>query len=297
MHRTSASWAATTALASLLLLSAGCGGGSTGDGGAPPPTDPPGGDAGGAEGPAPVADAGSKIDFQAAVSRGKTAMFVPAPSEFQAALSAANVGVDLAAGVGALGNLEGKSKPVVALETGRRIASVLMSSKGAEKAVVSAQMNAARDGLAALGAPNDLLADVDKVVGDYAAGTISNEELAPSMDLLNQRVQTALDSGAGEEIATLVQAGGWVQGVHLLSTALANAGQAGDAAALLHQPSVLSHFTEFIKGSSAAKAQDADVLAVIAELEAMSGIANKAELSVDDLKAVSTHTGNILARF
>lgn len=293
MHRSRASWAASTALASLLLLGSGCGGGSTTD---PAPADPPASDGGG-EVAAPAADASAKIDFQAARSRGKTAMFVPAPSEFQSALAAADVGVDLAALVGDGGNIEGKSKPVVALETGRRIASVLLSSKGGDKAKVSKHMTSAREGLAALGAPDDLLADVDKVVTDYNAGTISNQELAPSMDLLNQRVQTALNKGAGEEISTLVQAGGWVQGVHLLSKGLADAGQAGDGAALLHQPSVLSHFTEFIKNSSAAKAQDADVLAVITELEAMSGIAAKPELSVEDLKAVSTHTGNILARF
>lgn len=295
MHRTRATWAASTALASLLLLGTACGGGSTGD--APPAEPPPAEPAADAGDPAADAAPAPKIDFSAAKSRGKTAMFVPAPSEFQAALAAANVGVDLAALIGPSGNIEGKSKPVVALETGRRIASVLLSAKGGEKAAVSGHMKGARAGLAALGAPEDLLADVDKVVGDYEAGTISNAELAPSMDLLNQRVQTALNKGAGEEVSTLVQAGGWVQGVHLLSKGLADAGQAGDGAALLHQPSVLTHFTEFIKGSAAAKAEDPDVLAVIAELEGMSGIASKPELTVDDLKAVSTHTGNILARF
>lgn len=291
MHRSRASWAASTALASLLLLSSACGGDSTGDaGGEPAPADPPAVDEG-------AAGASDKIDFQAAKSRGKTAMFVPAPSEFQAALAASNVGIDLAALIGPMSSLEGRSKPVVALETGRRIANVLLSAKGGAKDVVSGNMLAAREGLGALGAPEDLLADVDKVIADYKAGTISNAELAPSMDLLNQRVQTSLDTGAGDEISTLVRAGGWVQGVHLLAKGLAAAGQAGDGAALLHQPSVLSHFTEFIKSSAAAKAQDPDVLAVIVELEALSGVAAKETLSVEDLNTVATHTGNILARF
>ncbi len=294
MNSTRASWAASTALASLLLLGTACGGGSTGDaGGEPAPADPPAV----ADAPADTPDASTKIDFQAAKSRGKTAMFVPAPSEFQAALAASGVKLDLQSLIGPAASLDGKSKPVVALETGRRIANVLLSARGGTKEAVAANMKGAREGLAALGAPEDLMADVDKVIADYEAGTISNAELAPSMDLLNQRVQTSLDSGAGEEVSTLVRAGGWVQGVHLLAKGLSAAGQAGDGAALLHQPSVLAHFTEFIKNSSAAKAQDPDVLAVIAELEALSGVAAKETLAVDDLNIVAEHTGNILARF
>ena len=283
--------AASSALTTLLLLAAGCGGSSDTSTAAPAPvevaetaTDAP-------------AEAAPKIDAAAARSRGKTAMFVPAPSEFQSALAAAQVTADLAARIGANGSLDGKSKPVVALETGRRIANVLLASKSGSKESISGHMRAAREGLAALGAPDDLLADVDKVVADYESGAIGATELAPSMDLLNQRVQKGLDQGAGGEIATLVQAGGWVQGVHLLSSSLAESGQTGDAASLVHQPSVLAHFTSYIQNSSAAKAQDPDVLAVIAELELLNSIAQKPALEVADLKAVSTHTGNILARF
>jgi len=267
MLLTRSTWAASTALATLLLLSSACG------------------------------DSGTKIDFAAASSRGKTAMFVPAPSEFQIALNAASVTTSLSDKLGTAGVLEGKSKPVVALETGRRIANVLLSSKDGSKDEVTSRMKAARAGLSALGASADVLADTDKLIADYGAGTIGNAELPPAMDLLNQKIQKALSDGAGDEVNTLVQAGGWVQGVHLLATVLADGSGGADAAALVNQPTVLAHFSQFIKNSSAAKAGDGDVTVVITELDAMAVIAKKGALSTDDLKAVATHTGNIIARF
>ena len=288
------SWVAPSALATLLLLASACGGSSSTD--APPADEaPPAQEAPPEE--APQADATTKIDFAAASSRGKTAMFVPAPSEFQIALTAAEVKTPLQGRLGKDGKLDGKSKPVVALETGRRIANVLLASKDGTKEQVSARMASARQALAALGAGEDVLAETDKLIADYAAGSIGNAELPPAMDLLNQKIQKALNSGAGDETNTLVQAGGWVQGVHLLSTVLAEGDGSGDAPALVHQPTVLAHFSKFIKGSSAAKSGDADVLVVIKELDAMSVIAKKPVLAVEDLKAVAKHTGNIIARF
>ena len=286
-------WAASTALASLLLLNA-CGGSGSSDAPAPAPEAPP------AEQPAEPAaapDASTKIDFVAESSRGKTAMFVPAPSEFQTALAAADVGTNLGDKLGEEGAIEGKSKPVVALETGRRIASVLLSTKDGTKDAVTARMKSARAGLAALGAGESVLGDTDKVIADYEAGTIGNAELPAAMDILNQNVQKALKDGAGEEVATLVQAGGWVQGVHLLATVLSEGTASADATALVHQPSVLAYFTDFIKGSSAAKAGDEDVVIVIGELDGMATIAAKDALSAEDLKAVANHTSNIIARF
>lgn len=293
MLRTRSSWVAPTALATLLLLTSACGDSGTTE--APAPADPA--PAAGEVAPAPAADAGTKIDFAAASSRGKTAMFVPAPSEFQIALAAAEVTTSLKDRLGEDGTFDGKSKPVMALETGRRIANVLLASKDGSKEAVAARMKSARAGLEALGAGEDVLGDTDKLIADYEGGTIGNAELPPAMDILNQKIQKALSKGAGDEITMLVQAGGWVQGVHLLSTVLAEGGGSKEAPALVHQPSVLAHFTEFIKQSSAAKAGDEDVVVVIAELEAMSEIAKKDALDPEDLKAVATHTGNIIARF
>jgi hypothetical protein len=116
------------------------------------------------------------------------------------------------------------------------------------------------------------------------------------MDILARDIQADLEKNGGADIATLVRAGGWVEGVHLLSGALAGNFNA-DAAALLNQPSVLMHFLSFLRDSTPAKTGDDSVTKVIAEMEKMAAIAGKDALSVEDVTALNDHTKAILATF
>ena len=270
----------------LLLLAAACGGEKKDA--APAPT------------PEPVAaptPAPTGIDMSATRERAKTAMFVPAPSEFQAALKASGATLDWKSLITDSDRpLEGRNKPMIALETGRRIANLLLTVQDADKPTIERRMKAARDALTALGAPDTVLAEVDKVLADFTAGSIGAAELVPILDMLSHRLQGEL-AGAGEDVATLVQAGGWVQAVNLLATGLDRGGITGDAALLMRQPTVLSHFMEFLKKSAPAQGNDPDVLAVLAEMEKLSVIAAKPELVSEDVKAISIATTAIVGRF
>lgn len=288
--------ASSVALSSLLL--AGCGGG---DPATPAPstgtTAPSVANEAEPEVAAPE-DVPTKIDIAAVKDEARTAMFVPAPTEFQAALKASAPDVDIRKLVKDSGRtLEGKNTAVLALETGVRISNVLMSVHTGDKAAILSRMRAAQEGLTALKAPQSVIDEVGQVIKDYEGGTLTDAELGPSFDVLAERINDDLRSKADPNMATLVQAGGWVQGANLLSTALDSAGVAGEAAALLHQPTVLAYFTSFLKDSGPGRAGDPQVVAVIAEMDAMALVAAKAELSGDDVKAVAAHTSNILAKF
>jgi len=237
----------------------------------------------------------TKIDINAVRDTARMAMFVPAPSEFQAALKATGFSIDLKAGVvDAPRDLAGKNTAIVALETGVRLANVLLTADSAEKAVVLGRMKAARDGLAALKASGEVLAETDKLIADIAAGTISGAEATPALDVLAGRIQDQLSGAADTTTATLVQAGGWVQGAHLLSTALSQAKQAGDAAALLHQPTVVEHFSSFLRQAGG---DDAAVQSVLGPMGELGELAAKTELSVDDMTRASELTAAILKAF
>ncbi len=240
----------------------------------------------------------SKIDMEAVRNEARTAMFVPAPTEFQAALKAGKVEIDLKSLVTDEDrSLDGKQRTIIALETGVRLSNLLMSVQEGEKATLLNRMKRARAALVALQAPQSLVAEIDKVLGSFGSGDTKVKELGPSLDLLAEKVREELRENADANVATLVEAGGWVQGAHLLSTAIGNAGLAGDSAALLRQPTVLAHFLNFLKDSDPARAGDPDVVAVIKEMEAMQVLASKPELANEDVRQVAVHTGNILARF
>lgn len=248
-----------------------------------------------AESAAPAEDASTKIDVAAVRESARTAMFVPAPSEFQAALKATGVDLDLRAGVkDAPRDLTGKSKAIVALETGVRMANVLLTADTGAKDAVLGRMKAAREGLVALKVSDEVMSETDKVIADYEAGTISGAEATPALDVLAGRIQDQLGASADKTTATLVQAGGWLQGAHLLSSALAESGQGGDAAALLHQPTVVAHFTQFLKTAGAG---DSAVTGVLPKMDELGALAAKSDLTADDMAAASKLTGSILAAF
>jgi hypothetical protein len=245
---------------------------------------------------APNQEAGAtKIDVNAVRDTARMAMFVPAPSEFQAALKATGFTIDLKAGVvDGPRDLAGKNKAIVALETGVRLANVLLTADSAEKSVLLERMQSARAGLAALKASPEVLAETDKLIADVTAGTISGAEATPALDVLAGRIQDQLSGSADKTTATLVQAGGWVQGAYLLSTALAQAKQAGDAAALLHQPTVVAHFSAFLRQAGEG---DVAVQSVLAPMDDLGELAGKAELTVQDMTRASELTAAILKAF
>ena len=256
--------------------------------GAPDPAD--------AAAEAAMAEVPTKIDISNLKTEGRMAMFVPAPTEFQAALKASNVKIDIRKLVkDSPRSLEGKNRSILALETGVRLSNLLLSVQAADKAEVIRRIGLAREGVEALGMPPEVLEGIDSTLKDYEGGTVSDTELGPVLDILAKGIRDDLEDQADPTLATLVEAGGWVQGVYLLATALGEQGVTGDAAGLLHQPTVLAHFTRFIKESDAGRAGDKDVVAVIAELDKMQAIASKPELTTDDVKAVAAHTAAILA--
>ena len=192
--------------------------------------------------------------------------------------------------------IAGKSKQIIALETGVRVADLLLTAQSGDKASILARITSAHEGLAGLGGDAAVLKRIDEVKADFESGVLGGDKLGSQLDILARDIQDDLVKNVGVDIATLVQAGGWVQGVNLLSGALAGSFNA-DAAALLNQPSVLEHFLSFLKDSAPAKAGDASVTAVIAEMEKMGTLAGKDALTEEDVVALNGHTKAILATF
>jgi hypothetical protein len=273
------------------LIGFGCGGSET------PKTDAPSTETNPEAGGEAAPEAATKIDFDAAKSRGKTAMFVPAPTEFQAALKATGANIDLTAlASGSTRSIEGKSKQIIALETGVRVADLLLTAQTGDSEAIAARITGAREGLASLGGDAAVLARIDQVKVDFEKGILPADKLGAQLDILARDIQADLDKNVGKDIATLVQAGGWVEGVNLLSGALAD-GFNADAAALLNQPSVLEYFLSFLKDSAPAKAGDDSVTTVIIEMEKMGALAGKDALTAEDVKALNGHAQAILAKF
>ncbi len=122
----------------ILSLSAGCKSGDkqASEANAPADAQPaadPGSAAPDSADAAVMAEVPTKIDISAVKAEGRIAMFVPAPTEFQAALQASNIKIDIRKLVKDSGrSLEGKNRSIIALETGVRLSN---NQTGQEKVV------------------------------------------------------------------------------------------------------------------------------------------------------------------
>lgn len=270
----------------LLLLLTACSAGTT-----PEPAAP-------AE-PSPEARAiPDKVDFAAVSNTGRTAMFVPAPTEFEAVLRANAPGADLKSMVPAGTHaLEGLSRPLLALETGTRITAVLLTADGSDTPALITRMKHAREGLVALKAGPAVLQEVDSFVADVESGALKPAELTPALDVLSERIHDELNTHTDPATATLVQAGGWVQGAHLLARALRKGTVGPDAAMLFSQASLVHHFEQFLKASDPARAGDPRVSTVIEKISELRWIAGQDPITGDHVQEVERLTGEIIAAF
>ncbi len=248
--------------------------------------------------PEPAREAPGKIDIEAVTNDGRTAMFVPAPSEFEAVLAANVPGADLKSLVpSGTRPLEGLSRPLLALETGTRITAVLLTADAGDRPALVARMKAAREGLVALQAGDAVLGEIDVFIADVESGALTADELTPALDVLSERIHDALDTRADRSTATLVQAGGWVMGAHLLARALGKGEVTPDAAALFHQASLVYHFEGFLKNSDPARAGDPRLKTVIERIEELRWIAGQDEITAQQIKDIERLTGEIIAAF
>ncbi len=243
----------------------------------------------------PVPD---KIDFEASVNTGRTAMFVPAPTEFEAVLAANAPGAKLAAALhtGPV-TLTGMSKPLLALETGTRINNALVTAQDGDRAGLEKRIGYAKEGLIALQAAPAVLAQVDSFVSDLQSGALSDSELVPALDVLAESIQDGLIEGRNNNTSTLVQAGGWVQGAHLLAKALEGREVTPDAGALFHQSSLVNHFIVFLQLSGPGRSGDPQVLKVIGQMEELREIAGQDPISGEQVARIAALTGEIMLAF
>ncbi len=251
---------------------------------------------------APAAEARAvpdKVDFVAATNDGRTAMFVPAPTEFEAVLKANAPGTDIKSMVpSGSRSLEGLSKPLIALETGTRITATLLTADGNDRPALVARAKTAREGLVALNAGDKALKEIDSFVADVESGTLKDAELTPALDVLSERIHDALAEQVDPETSTLVQAGGWVQGAHILARALRKQGDISpDAAALFHQASLVHHFEGFLKASDAARAGDPRLATVIEKIGELRWLAGQDPITAEQVTEIERLTAEIIAAF
>jgi hypothetical protein len=274
----------TIFLGSALLVSA-CGSGAPTieKGQAPEPEDP-------------AAEAlPDKMDASALAGSAKTITLVPSPLETQRVLSASGIETSLAEfmrdRVVVLPDNQDEDR--LAVTTGVILADLLLTVKTSSDEQLLTQLSQIQQGMKALRGGDDIEATVADIQERVKAGAVDRENLLKELDELSGAIIPELEFEGRSRIVPLIQAGSWLEGAFLISSAAKAAKKTEAADQVLKQPDVVAYFQEY----TASKIEDTSLVGKVLSdtLKKLHGLAQKTEpLESNEVEEVIVLTGTVL---
>lgn len=220
---------------------------------------------------------------------------VPSPAEMQAALEKAGLTSQLASLVGDRKiSVNSDNLDQVAVRTGVVLAEIVLTVKDTPKERFAERMETLKEGFKLLGAGDDIPSTIDDIVERVNNDAVSRDDLLKEVDELSGVMVPELETEAGDWVVPLIQAGSWLEGSHLVASAIQAESKYGAAGALLRQPSVVDYFLSYVQREGREKAPDEVVKQLEQTLLKLKEIAAKDALSEEDVKTIHDVTGAVL---
>jgi hypothetical protein len=256
----------------------------------PPPPAPPAAETKPAEPAPPAAPAA------AATEEANAAVLVPSPFQVQQALKEAGI----SAKVEDLVKkdpipLRAESKDELAVRVGVELADLVLTTKSAPKAETISRLKKIEEGFALLGAGTDIGKKIDDIVARLQNDAINSDDLVGELDELSRVLVPEVSYEAGDRVVPLIQAGGWLAGSHYVAGAIVAAKKPEVADKFLKQPEVVDYFLKYIRTEGADKAAPMVISKLETSLVTLQGVAKKDKLTLEDVQAVYSTTGDVLA--
>ena len=114
------------------------------------------------------------------------------------------------------------------------------------------------------------------------------------MDDLSGVVMKELEYDAGAWVSPLIQSGAWLEGTHLVTSALRKEDRYDQADKLLKQTYAVNYFLRFVRHEGRSKAPDAVINKLEATLLNLKEIVNKEQISPKDVDEMNRITKELL---
>jgi hypothetical protein len=279
------SWIRPVLFSAVLAGASACGGAPE----TPAPTPEP------APEPAAAPEAPPSLDLATLQAQAQNIALTPSPAEMQAALSKAQITQSLAEIVKQREiDMDTPNQDRVAVRTGVLVADVVLTIKTAEKADLVARLEGIKKGMQQLGGGADIDNTIADLINRIQNDAVSRDELVKDMDELAGVIIPEVEYEAGEKVVPLIQAGSWLEGANLVSSAVITAGKYDAANALLKQPEVVRYFRQYVKIEGDAAPDE-----VVAKLEQTLGqlemITSGETLGEEEVKTINEQTDAVLA--
>ena len=232
----------------------------------------------------------------AAAEKPSDEVLVPSPAQIQKALADAGI----SAKVEDLVKkdpipLRAESKDELAVRLGVELADLVLTAKQAPKAETLTRLKKIEEGFALLGAGQDIGKTIDDISARLQNDAINSDDLVAEIDELSRVLVPEVSYEAGERVVPLIQAGGWLAGSHYVAGAIVAAKKPEAADKLLKQPEVVDYFLKYVRTEGADKAAPIVITKLETSLTTLQGVAKKDKLTLEDVQAVYSTTGDVLA--
>ena len=178
---------------------------------------------------------------------------------------------------------------VVAVRTGVVLARTVLAGKDAPKEEFLAQLHQVRDGMAALGTGEGLLATIDDFIKNVENDAAAREDFLEELDGVAGMMVPEEGWGPGDRTGPMLQAGAWLAGTNLVAKAIVKSGNAEAAEKLLRRKEIAEYFLGYIQTEGAEKAGPL-AASLILTLEQLRDIASKPTITLADAQAVADST-------
>jgi hypothetical protein len=185
-----------------------------------------------------------------------------------------------------------QNKDQVAVRTGVVLADVLLTLRSAETADTVGRLQAVRDGLGTLQAGDDLPAELDDLIANIQ-NTGVTDRLVFELDELSAAVIPEIQYEA-EWILPLIQAGAWLEGANLVSTAIKASGDVSASNNLLIQPQVVDYFLHYVEQEGQKKVDSVVLQQLLGTLGTLKTICESGDITSEDLDTIQSTTSSVL---
>jgi hypothetical protein len=224
------------------------------------------------------------------------AALVPSPIETQRALEASGIETQLATLIPEHKFVMEQGDPDrAAIRTGVVLADLLLTTKTSTKEEMVARLQQIAKGMEQLQGGADIQATISDLVNRVQTDAVTRDELLKEFDELSGVVIPELEFNGQKRVVPLIEAGSWLEGAHLVATALRSAEKKDAAEKLLKAPTVVDYFLQYVTTEGADKAPEAVTKKLEESLKTLKSLAEKSEpLTEADLATVVQVTNDVL---
>ena len=255
---------------------------------------------------APKADAAPKSSAPKqlpvdVISAAKEIALVPSPAEMKKALEKAGISQNISDFIPENNRnikMNVDNKDQIAVRTGVVMADLVLTVAAkdgkADKDFKLKRLDLLQEGFKKLGAGSDVDQTINELKASIETAAINDQDLLMQLDELSGVMVPELEYEAGTWVVPLIQAGSWLEGSYLVSSAIIDKKKYEKASDLLKQPKVADYFLKYVQREGRDKAPDNVVQQLEQTLLKLKDIASKDALNQADVEEVNKLTKAVI---